>query len=62
MTLKTLKHQPIFSLSIGEGTINVAHLFNGQIYVTTENDIESGFSKAFELGPFFDQPVIQVSV
>lgn len=50
--------QPIFALFSGEGTINVAQLFNGLIFVTTEHDLQSGFSKAFENGPFFPDPVI----
>lgn len=37
-------------------------MFNGLIYVTTEHDLEAGFSKAIANGPFFPDPVIQVSV
>lgn len=60
--LPTFKGKPTFAVFAGEGTINVAQLFNGLIYVTTEHDLQSGFEKAFQKDPFYPDPVIQVAV
>lgn len=60
--IKTLSHKDIYAVYCGEGTINAAHTMDGYVYLTTENNLESGFSKAFEKGPTIPFQVLQISI
>jgi len=57
-SLKVFKNKSLFALFSGDGSINVAQMFDGIIYLTTENNLESGFTKALAAGPFYPEPVI----
>jgi len=45
--LEIMNYKDIYALHSGDGSINIVHTMSGHVYLTTENNLTSGFSKAF---------------